>query len=83
MATFGTLPHQGNEAAQTAASKLKEVHAKHGGDAIGFIGSNRTSNEENYMLQKLARETFDQLGAEARLAVPTVGLNASSVVADR
>jgi len=29
-----------------------------GKDAIGFIGSNRTSNEENYLLQKLARTTF-------------------------
>ena len=25
---------------------------------IGFIGSNRTSNEENYLLQRLARATF-------------------------
>ncbi|HET8966454.1 MAG TPA: 2Fe-2S iron-sulfur cluster-binding protein, partial [Candidatus Acidoferrum sp.] len=52
------FPVSWEEAAQTAASKLKELHAKHGGDAIGFIGSNRTSNEENYLLQKLARETF-------------------------
>ena len=29
-----------------------------GPDAIGFIGSNRTSNEENYLLQRLARATF-------------------------
>src|SRR2546429_5673599 len=29
-----------------------------GKEAIGFIGSNRTSNEENYLLQRLARGTF-------------------------
>src|SRR5260370_36964960 len=29
-----------------------------GKDAIGFSGSHRTSNEENYSLQKLARTTF-------------------------
>ncbi len=29
-----------------------------GADAIGFIGSNRTTNEENYLLQRLARQTI-------------------------
>jgi NADH-quinone oxidoreductase subunit G len=46
------------EAARTAARKLKEVYAAHGADAIGFIGSNRTTNEENYVFQRLARVTF-------------------------
>ena len=27
-------------------------------DAFGFIGSNRTSNEENYLFQRMARATF-------------------------
>src|SRR5499427_7975083 len=52
------FPVSWEEAAQTAAAKLKEIHGKHGGDAIGFIGSNRISNEENFLFQKLARETF-------------------------
>src|SRR5260370_1628415 len=34
------------------------MHDAGGNEAIGFIGSNRTSNEENYLLQKLARTTF-------------------------
>jgi NADH-quinone oxidoreductase subunit G len=51
-------PVSWEEAAQTAASKLKAVHAASGGNAIGFIGSNRTTNEENYLFQKLARTTF-------------------------
>ncbi len=37
------------------ASKLKEVRDRDGGQAIGVIGSNRTTNEENYLLQKFAR----------------------------
>src|SRR6266436_5102651 len=52
------FPVSWEEAAQAAASKLKSIHARDGGDSIGFIGSNRTSNEENYLFQKLARETF-------------------------
>ena len=38
-----------------AARKLKEVRDSKGGTAIGVIGSNRTTNEENYLLQKFAR----------------------------
>jgi NADH-quinone oxidoreductase subunit G len=52
------FPVSWEEAAHTAAAKLKEIHGANGADSIGFIGSNRTSNEENYLLQKLARVTF-------------------------
>ncbi len=38
-----------------AGSKLREIRDSRGGKAIGVIGSNRTTNEENYLLQKLAR----------------------------
>ena len=51
-------PVSWEEAAQAAATKLKAVLDAGGKDAIGFIGSNRTSNEENYLLQRLARTTF-------------------------
>jgi NADH-quinone oxidoreductase subunit G len=51
-------PVSWEEAAQTAASKLKQIRDAWGPDSIGFIGSNRTSNEENYLLQRLARATF-------------------------
>jgi NADH-quinone oxidoreductase subunit G len=37
------------------ASKFKEVRDRDGGSAIGVIGSTRTTNEENYLLQKFAR----------------------------
>jgi len=51
-------PVSWEEAAQAAASKLKAIYDANGKDSIGFIGSNRTSNEENYLLQRLARATF-------------------------
>jgi NADH-quinone oxidoreductase subunit G len=38
-----------------AAAGLKEVRDAKGGDAIAVIGSNRATNEENYLLQKFAR----------------------------
>ncbi|MGA3262505.1 MAG: NADH-quinone oxidoreductase subunit NuoG [Terracidiphilus sp.] len=38
-----------------AADKLKEIRDSKGGAAIGVVGSNRTTNEENYLLQKFAR----------------------------
>jgi NADH-quinone oxidoreductase subunit G len=40
---------------KVAGAKLKEVRDSRGGAAIGVIGSNHTTNEENYLLQKFAR----------------------------
>jgi len=40
------------------AGKLKEVRDSKGGAAIGVAGSNRTTNEENYLLQKFARSVL-------------------------
>lgn len=51
-------PVSWEEAAQTAAARLKQAYDAGGADGIGFIGSNRTSNEENYLFQRLARSTF-------------------------
>ncbi len=49
-------PASWGEALAAAAKKFKEV--KDAGGAFGVIGSNHTSNEENYLLQKFARETL-------------------------
>ena len=38
-----------------AGKKLRETRETKGGSAIGVIGSNRTTNEESYLLQKFAR----------------------------
>jgi NADH-quinone oxidoreductase subunit G len=48
-------PATWEQALRLAASKLIEVRESKGGAAIGVIGSNRTTNEENYLLQKFAR----------------------------
>jgi NADH-quinone oxidoreductase subunit G len=48
-------PATWEQALRLAASKLKEVRDSRGGSAIGVIGSNQSTNEENYLLQKFAR----------------------------
>jgi NADH-quinone oxidoreductase subunit G len=48
-------PATWEHALRTAAARLKEVRDSRGGAAIGVIGSNRSTNEENYLLQKFAR----------------------------
>src|SRR6201994_4733720 len=54
--TNGELtPVTWEEALDHAARKLREVRDTRGPQAIGVIGSNRTTNEENYLLQKFAR----------------------------
>ena len=44
-----------DEALEHAGGKLREIRESRGGASIGVIGSNRTTNEENYLLQKFAR----------------------------
>jgi NADH-quinone oxidoreductase subunit G len=48
-------PATWDKALRFAAAKLKEIRDTKGGSAIGVIGSNLTTNEENYLLQKFAR----------------------------
>jgi NADH-quinone oxidoreductase subunit G len=48
-------PVSWDEAIDFAAKKLREIRDTRGGSAIGVIGSNRTTNEESYLLQKFAR----------------------------
>lgn len=43
------------EAIETVATKFRELIDRNGAQHIGVIGSNRTTNEENYLLQKFAR----------------------------
>ena len=48
-------PTTWEHALRVAGGKLKEIRDTRGGESIGVMGSNRTTNEENYLLQKLAR----------------------------
>jgi len=43
------------EAFDLIGKRFAEVRDQNGGQAIGVFGSNRTTNEENYLLQKFAR----------------------------
>jgi len=48
-------PATWEQAFDLIATKLKDILSAGEPNAIGVIGSNRTSNEENYLLQKFAR----------------------------
>ncbi len=43
------------EAFELIGKRFREIRDRDGGGAIGVIGSNRTTNEENYLLSKFAR----------------------------
>jgi NADH-quinone oxidoreductase subunit G len=51
-------PASWEDALEEIARRLKQVHEKHGGNSIGVIGSNHTTNEENYLLNRFARATL-------------------------
>jgi len=47
-----------DEALSLVANKLGGIKETYGSDAIGFISSSKMTNEENYLIQKLARQVF-------------------------
>jgi len=47
-----------DEALDLVADRLMSTRDKHGSDSIGFLASAKCTNEENYLLQKLARIAF-------------------------
>jgi len=48
-------PSTWEEAFELIGKRFAEIRDKEGGEAIGVVGSNRTTNEENYLLSKFAR----------------------------
>ncbi len=48
-----------DEAIQFAATRFKDIQARHGKDAVGGITSSRCTNEEVYLVQKLVRAAFN------------------------
>ncbi|MGH7839214.1 MAG: molybdopterin oxidoreductase family protein, partial [Candidatus Binataceae bacterium] len=44
-----------DEALQLIARKFAEIKSAHGADALAFISSSKCTNEESYLMQKLAR----------------------------
>jgi NADH-quinone oxidoreductase subunit G len=49
------VPSSWEDAVAEVSRRLAEISVASGADSIGFIGSNRTTNEENYMLGRVAR----------------------------
>jgi formate dehydrogenase major subunit len=48
-------PATWDEALALVARRFSEIKAAHGADALGFISSSKCTNEESYLMQKLAR----------------------------
>jgi NADH-quinone oxidoreductase subunit G len=51
-------PVSWEEALAVAGNKLRELRDSRGPQSLGVVGSNRTTNEENYLLQKFARSVL-------------------------
>ena len=51
-------PSSWEDALAEVSRRLGEIHKASGADSIGFIGSNRTTNEENYLLGRIARASI-------------------------
>ncbi|MCI2255285.1 formate dehydrogenase subunit alpha [Domibacillus sp. PGB-M46] len=47
------------EALDLVASKLGGIKEQYGSHALGFISSSKMTNEENYLMQKMARQVFE------------------------
>lgn len=47
-----------NEALDLVAEKLRLIKEKYGGDSIEFIASSKGTNEEAFLVQKMARQVF-------------------------
>ena len=47
-----------DEALNLVAEKMGTISKEHGPDALGFFSSARCTNEENYLMQRLAREVM-------------------------
>src|SRR5215469_6736919 len=51
-------PSSWEDALAEVSKRLAEIHKTHSANSIGFIGSNRTTNEENYLLGRIARASI-------------------------
>jgi NADH-quinone oxidoreductase subunit G len=49
------VPSTWEDALGEVSRRLAEIHKASGADSIGFLGSNRTTNEESYLLGRIAR----------------------------
>ncbi|PYU25921.1 MAG: NADH dehydrogenase (quinone) subunit G [Acidobacteria bacterium] len=69
-------PTSWQEALQTVASRLATIRKQNGPDAIAFYGSNRTTNEENYLLGRIARASVGTNNVDHHRTADYAGLMA-------
>ncbi len=65
------------DALEEVARRLKQVHKNHGPSAIGVIGSNHTTNEEHYLLNRFARVTLGTNNLDHHRTADYAGLAAA------
>ncbi len=70
-------PASWEAALEEVARRLKLVRDKHGANAIGVIGSNHTTNEENYLLNRFARATLGTNNIDHHRTADYAGLAAA------
>jgi NADH-quinone oxidoreductase subunit G len=70
-------PASWEDAIEEVARRLKQVHDKNGPAAIGVIGSNHTTNEENYLLNRFARATLGTNNVDHHRTADYAGLAAA------
>ena len=52
---MSSTPPRGSTQSRQPRPSLKKIIAEHGSQSVGFLASARLTNEENYLIQKLAR----------------------------
>ncbi len=67
-------PATWEDALEEVARRLKQVRDQHGPQSIGVIGSNHTTNEENYLLNRFARVTLGTNNIDHHRTADYVGL---------
>jgi len=70
-------PASWEDALEEVARRLKQAHETHGPAAIGVIGSNHTTNEENYLLNRFARVTLGTNNLDHHRTADYAGLAAA------
>src|SRR5215831_2199350 len=70
-------PATWEDALEEVARRLKQVKDTHGSQAIGVIGSNHTTNEENYLLNRFARASLGTNNIDHHRTADYAGLAAA------
>lgn len=53
------VPAGWDEAIDYIAERLGRIKEEYGGNALSFVASSKTTNEDTYLMQKLARQVFE------------------------